>query len=94
MSGPTITIKSPSTGDSVGRPFTASGVFTSIVNPPITVVLKDSGGTVVATGNPVTVGTGIWSAVLSPTQGYTDASVFAAITGTPAQNTVGSLTVT
>jgi hypothetical protein len=94
MSGPTIKITSPMDDDTVSRPFTASGTFTSTTSPTITVLLKDSSGTVVATGDPITVGANTWSAVLSPTSGYTGASVNAAITGTPAHATAINLTVT
>ena len=54
MSGPKITITAPATGSTVSSPFTASGTYASRYRelPQVSVVLKDSGGTVVATGNP------------------------------------------
>jgi len=88
-----ITISSPLAGSTVDRPFPANGTYTG-VSSSITVVLKDSSGTVVATGNPVNASNGKWDTTLSPTQGYTGASVVAALTGTTASATENNITVT
>jgi hypothetical protein len=94
MPAPDITISSPTSGATVNRPFTASGTYESDSPfPQVTVVLKDSSGNVVATGFPVAVGDGNWSAPLSPTQGYTGATVEATLVGTTASASAGSITV-
>lgn len=89
-----IKITSPTFGATVNRPFTASGTYNSgDPFPQVTVVLKDSNGNVVATGFPVTVGNGTWSATLSPTQGYTGATVEATLVGTGLTDSAGNITV-
>lgn len=91
---PGVTILSPMTGATVGRPFVASGTYQSENPfPAITAVLKDSAGTAVATGM-VSAGGGTWSAAFNPSQGYTGASIVAALTGTPATATASNLTIT
>jgi hypothetical protein len=90
-----ITITSPTTDSTVNRPFTATGTYvSSVLLPAVSVVLKDSTGTVVATGVPTIVAGGNWSSKLSPTQGYTDASVEASIAGEGVSDSVGNITVT
>jgi hypothetical protein len=90
---PMIAISNPPSGATVNRPFPADGTYVfSPGLPPISVVLKDSTGTVVAVGA-VTVGTGTWSAQLSPTQALTGATVVAEITGTPATDSTTNITV-
>lgn len=95
MPDPAITISSPADGATVGRPFTANGTYTfDNPFPPITVVLKDSTGAVVATGQGLLIGGGTWSCGINPTQPYTDASVYAEITNTAANDTTTNITVT
>jgi hypothetical protein len=91
---PSIFILIPTAGSSVDSPFTASGTYQS--DDPfqsVSVVLKDSGGAVVATGMPVTAAGGNWSGRLYPSQGYTGATVEATLVGTAASASVGSITV-
>ncbi len=95
MPDPSISVTAPSPGATVGRPFTASGAYVSNSPfPSVSVVLKDSSGTVVATGSPVTVGNNQWSAPIAPTQAYTNASVYAELVGEGANDSVGNITVT
>ena len=81
MAAPTIAITSPLAGSSVGRPFTATGTYTSPA-PAVMIVatLKDSSGNVITTV-PASSGGGNWTATLNPQQAYTGTTLVAAISG-------------
>jgi hypothetical protein len=94
MPDPTIRITGPTTGSTVGRPIPVSGTYTS--DQPsvmINVALKDSSGATVAMVGAMGSGGG-WGATLTPSQGYTNASIAADIAGTAASDSVGNITVT
>jgi hypothetical protein len=77
-----ILIQTPRPSSTVGQLFNARGSWTYSSTPGITCVLKDSSGTVVATGTTTVGDAGSWSSAFSVSQGYTDATVTATIDGT------------
>jgi hypothetical protein len=61
--------------------------------PTITVVLKDSSGAVVSTGNTTVDAGGAWASDFNVSQDYSNASLLATIDGTAYDYLVSGLTV-
>ena len=93
MAAPSIAITNPTAGSTVNRSFTANGTYTSATIPTITLLLKDSAGVTVATGGPVAAMGGQWAGPITAPEAYTGATVYVAINGTTANDSVGNITV-
>jgi hypothetical protein len=94
MPDPTITIGSPSSGDTVTRTFTVSGTYTPTTDTPaISIALLNAQGGLV-TSNPDVKGTnGSFSGQLTSPQALSGATVGAGIPATGAHDTVTNITV-
>jgi hypothetical protein len=92
MPDPTITIGNPAPGAIVPATFPVSGTYTPAGGfPPITVILKDANGNVVATAMNLVIATGMWSGQITVARGYVGATVEASLPG--ADTAVGNITV-
>jgi hypothetical protein len=88
-----IAITSPSPNSRVPRSFISTGTWQAASIPSITVVLKDSFGSVVATGVTSVAFDHSWSSSFLVSQDYSNATISATITGSTISDAVSGITV-
>jgi hypothetical protein len=92
MPDPSIAIGSPAPGATVPLTFPVSGTYTPAGGgPPVTVVLKNAAGVVVATATGVVAANGRWSGRITAPGPLAGATVEASVPGADA--TAGNITV-